>query len=157
MPISGNLNALKELSDKIRQLTSSGFKAELSKELAATAWRETLAGFRESRDPYGNPWRPLAWRKGTPLIDSGQMRQSVSTEATGNGFRLRIGVLYASIHQYGAKVRAATRARGRGRVGSVPRRQMVPEKDTGGLGPIWLTAFNRTAEDLIRRRLGRAA
>jgi len=157
MAVAGNLNALKELSDKIRQLTTAGFKADLAKALAARAWKETLDGFRQSRDPYGNPWRPLAWRKGTPLVDTGQMRASVSTEATDNGFRLRIGVVYAIIHQYGARVRAATRAQSRGRVGSVPQRQMVPMKETGGLGPIWLGAFNETAAKLIKDRVRGAA
>lgn len=157
MPVRGDIDGLKKLSEKIRQLTTAGFKADLSKALAATAWQQTLAGFRESRDPYGTPWRPLAWRKGTPLIDSGQMRQSVSTESTGNGFRLRIGVVYAAIHQYGAKVRAARQRPSRGRVGSVPQRQMVPMRETGGLGPIWLGAFNETAARLIRDRVRGAA
>lgn len=39
----------------------------------------------------------------------------------------------------------------------IPRRQMVPEKDTGGLGPIWLPAFNQVADSLMRRRMGAAA
>ena len=157
MAIRGNLNGLKELSDKIRQLTTAGFKADLSKALSARAWKETLEGFRQSRDPYGTPWRPLAWRKGTPLIDKGQMRQSISAEATINGFRLRIGTVYAVIHQYGARTRKATRAKSRARVGFVPQRQMVPMKETGGLGQIWLGAFNETAAKLIHDRVKGAA
>jgi phage gpG-like protein len=39
----------------------------------------------------------------------------------------------------------------------IPRRQMLPERETGGLGPIWVAAFNREAASLIRRRLRRAA
>ncbi|TAL29014.1 MAG: hypothetical protein EPN98_21465 [Phenylobacterium sp.] len=37
---------------------------------------------------------------------------------------------------------------------TIPRRQMLPEKSTGGLGPIWGRALNRQAATFIRKRLG---
>lgn len=142
MAVRGNINGLKELADKIRTLTGAGFKRELSQALAVSAWQQTLASFDQSRDPYGTPWKPLKVRQGKPLIDTGQMRQSVSTEATDNGFRLRIGTTYAPVHQFGTD--------------RIPARPMIPLAEQG-LGPIWEAAFNKVASDLIRQRLGKAA
>ena len=166
MGVTGDMNGLRDLANKIRQLTSSGFKTEVSKALGATAWAQTLEGFRDSRDPYGQPWKPLKLRAGKPLIDTGQMRQSVSMEPTSNGFRLRIGVKHAKTHQYGAEItpkrarmlswKTASKRYFAKRV-RIPRRQMFPERSTGGLGPIWTAAFNKTASGLLRRHLGKAA
>lgn len=36
---------------------------------------------------------------------------------------------------------------------TIPRRQMVPEKATGGLGPIWGRAFSRETSRFIRTRM----
>lgn len=37
--------------------------------------------------------------------------------------------------------------------GAIPRRQMLPEKDTGGLGPIWSAAFREVADDVIAKHM----
>ena len=39
----------------------------------------------------------------------------------------------------------------------IPRRQMLPERDTGGLGPIWTPAFIAVTDRAVRRQLGKAA
>jgi phage gpG-like protein len=36
---------------------------------------------------------------------------------------------------------------------TIPRRQMVPERSTGGLGPIWGRAFSRETSRLVRLRM----
>jgi len=157
MAVRGDIDGLKKLADRVRQLTTAGFRTELAQVLGAAAKKQVADEFLQSRDPYGKPWEPLAWRKGKPLLDTGRMRNSVAVESRPNGFKLSIATVYAPIHQAGARVRAARVARSRGKVGRIPQRQMVPEASTGGLGPIWLAAFNREAESLLRRRLTRAA
>jgi phage gpG-like protein len=164
--VKGDLNGMRKLADKIRQLTTAGFKAELSQVLAAAAMKQVADEFRGSRDPYGKPWEKLAIRQGKPLLDTGRMRNAVTAEPTANGFRLRIATRYAVTHQYGATIEAKTPRGLRFKAGGrfyalkrvrIPRRQMLPEADTGRLGPIWTAAFNREAEAIIRRRLGKAA
>jgi phage gpG-like protein len=166
MPVRGDIDGLRKLRDKIAQLTTAGFRQELAQVLAAAALKQVADEFRESRDPYGRPWAPLAWRKGLPLLLTGRMRNAVAVEPRANGFKLSIATVYAKVHQDGARVRRGRLAAGfsgpasrssRSRVGFIPQRQMVPERSTGGLGPIWLAAFNREAESLIRRRLQVAA
>lgn len=39
---------------------------------------------------------------------------------------------------------------------TIPQRQILPMKSTGGLGPIWAKAFNTEARNLCRRVLGAA-
>lgn len=163
MAVRGNLNALNQLAERIRLLTTAGFKTELSQVLAASAMKQVADEFRASRDPYGKPWQELAWRKGKPLLDTGRMRNSVAVEPRPNGFKLSIAAVYAPFHQAGAHVRRGrltagasgpASRRSRSRVGYLPQRQMVPE---GTLGPIWTEAFKKEAESLIRRRLQVAA
>lgn len=188
MPITGNINGMKELADKIRVLTSAGFKTELAQVLGAAAVFQVAYEFRSSKDPYGNRWEPLRYRKGKPLLKTGRMSTAVTTSPTANGFRLRIATVYAPVHQYGGHVAPHSRIKpqvmwhnpktGRlvarttkltlvhestskhrtyGKGITIPRRQMLPEADTGKLGPIWTKAFNVEAASLIRRRLQRAA
>lgn len=40
---------------------------------------------------------------------------------------------------------------------TIPQRQILPMASTGGLGPIWLRAYNTTAVDLLKRKLQVAA
>jgi len=166
MGVTGDINGMKKLADQIRELTTAGFKLELSQVLAAAAMKQVADEFRQSRDPYGNQWKRPVLRNGQPLLDTGRMRNAVSVEARPNGFRLRIATRYAVTHQYGATISPrnakALRFKAGGRYYTlkrvtIPRRQMLPEADTGRLGPIWTEAFNREAASLIQRRLGKAA
>lgn len=186
MAVKGDLGALKRLAEKIRKLTTHGFKEELSKALAADAQRLTLLGFRNSVDPYGNPWQPLKHRKGKPLIDTNQMRGSVSAQSTGNGFQLRIGTVYAAVHQYGAHIAPHSRIRGsvmwhNPKTGKLVARSTklklvhetkakpatfgkgitIPARPmipdkNKGLGPIWTKSFARRVNALIKEKFGEA-
>jgi phage virion morphogenesis protein len=74
--------------------------------------------FRDSRDPYGVPWKPLAAstirrrRKGSskPLLDTGRLRNSVSYRLIGNGVEVGSNVEYAAIHQFGGTIAFAPRS-----------------------------------------------
>lgn len=115
------------------------------------------------------------------LRDSGRMYNSRAVMPTAGGFRLSLTAAYAAVHQYGATIPPRLHTNWHNpRTGAfvgrntklklvhviksigfkptvIPRRQMVPEKDTGGLGPIWLAAFNQVADSLMRRRMGKVA
>ena len=113
--------------------------------------------FRAERNPYGLSWAPLQRtrardrraaaravargktpRGGKILQNTGRMRSSVNYQLTGNGFRVSIPVNYATFHQDGTRF--------------MVQRMLVPSS-AGGLGPIWLEAFNKAADNVIRRKL----
>ena len=70
--------------------------------------------FRDSRDPYGEPWAPLA--KSTlanrkhggdrPLEDTGALRNSINFKVGGDTLRIGPNVGYGLIHQTGGQTPA---------------------------------------------------
>lgn len=71
-------------------------------------------GFRESRSPYGKAWKPLApatvarRRKGSskPLIDTGQLRKSVTVMASYDSIHFGLSgapATYGPVHQFGGE------------------------------------------------------
>lgn len=158
------MRALESLRIRVTALHQAGFRQELAQVLGAAAMKQTQDGFVQSRDPYGRPWAALKVRRGRPLRDTGAMAASVNFQVKGGGFRLSIPKIQAGVHQRGATIvpRRARRLRFKGPNGfifarqvTIPKRQMVPEQQTGGLGDIWTQAFDRAAGDLIRRALGK--
>jgi len=149
--------------------------------MGATAMKLVADEFRASKDPYGNPWAPLKRRKGKPLIDTGRMRSAVVAQPSGTTIRIVIGTNYAAYHQHGARAhgrrggaipqnrrgefmskRKAAIAGGRRQKVAIfgpythtgiPRRQMLPEVETGGLGPVWYAAFRRDIDDVVTKAL----
>lgn len=162
-----NPGALRELSERIKRCTEAGLRIELSQNLAATGLKVLADEFRGSYGPYGERWEAPKLRNGPPLTDTRLMANSAAVEPRPNGFRLTITKHFAPMHQKGMTIypKNAARLTFRTRDGRwhslayavIPKRQMVPERATGGLGPIWGEAFNRTAGDLLRRRLGAVA
>jgi phage gpG-like protein len=152
----------------------------MKKNLAAEALTQLQLGFRESRDPYGEGWKPPRWRAGKPLLDTGRLRNSFTYAITATGFHIGTNVIYAAIHNYGGIIKPkkgralrvpvpvqgpAPLGAGKGRaqgigheflfLGAVriPRRQMVPSK--GNLGPIWTPALTRAAQAVVKKFFGR--
>jgi phage gpG-like protein len=156
MAASLDLSGIAELRRRFENIDRTEFRTELSQVLSATALAEVSNGFRLSRDPYGRPWRPLAWRKGQPLLKTGRMRASTNSGRIGpDGFSIRIGANYAIYHQDGSGVRRPRAGqRSRARVGKLPQRMMVPDARSG-IGQIWGASFWRDASALLRRRLAR--
>lgn len=179
MPTGVDRSALQKLQRQLRAAASQGdgLYDRAKKACAAAAITELSLGFRESRNPYGEPWAPLKVRRGKPLIDTGRLRSSFTVSFTPTGFRIGTNVDYAASHQYGTGGRksAGTRfqpvgskgrfisadaagRRKRGSVGvralsfsagsgAIPARMMVPE---GSLGPIWAKAFRDAVAAVIR-------
>lgn len=173
MPLTGaGFAKIGGLIRGMNQLISPAAQAELAQRLGATAQKLVADEFRHSKDPYGKAWKPLALRVGKPLLDTGRMRNSVTTQPYGRGFRLTIATQYAGTHQYGATItpknpggslrfKVESRAKGRKTTSRwfflkkavIPRRQMIPMSSTGGLGPIWGKAFKDTAKRFVQQKL----
>jgi phage gpG-like protein len=184
MALSGDFSGLERWRRRVSSVTRAGFRTELAQVLGATAMKQVADEFRQSRDPYGQPWEALKRRKGKPLLNTGRMAASVNVQPAADGFLLNIGASYAPVHQYGATVAPHSRIGRRtlwrnpktGRIVSratrlklvhvssfsrqtygkgitIPRRQMVPERATGGLGQIWGRAFSRETTRFVRIRM----
>lgn len=78
------------------------------------AKEEAGLAFRESRDPYGTPWKPLAQstiegRRGSgkdvkPLLDTGALRNSIGVAAGPTSVSIGTVLSYAAIHQFGGTI-----------------------------------------------------
>lgn len=106
--VRGDFGELQRLSFAFGGLGSIEFRLGLATNLAEESRTQVIFGFRNSVDPYGNPWKPLRSRDGQPLRDSGRLQNSVSARphVTERGFTISTGVKYAAVHQYGATIRA---------------------------------------------------
>lgn len=62
--------------------------------------------FRSGRDPYGTPWRPLKFRSGQPLRDTGQLANSIGFDADADSVTIGTNVRTAPVHQFGATIEA---------------------------------------------------
>lgn len=85
--------------------------------------------FRQGRDPWGHPWKPLKWRAprmtkrgkvskagakqmemnaagtpGQPLVHTGMLRRSITAKADTAGVQVGTNLIYARVHQFGAKI-----------------------------------------------------
>jgi hypothetical protein len=90
MGLTGNLQALRHLAEQLDELSQVPSRA--SERIAQDLNPLIQAQFDEGKDPYGNPWAPLApstLRKGRsapPLTDTGRMRataRAMAISATG--------------------------------------------------------------------------
>lgn len=177
--------SLGDIGRRLAAVKSPDFRLQVARVLAEEARTQVSDGFQQQRDPYGKAWAPLKYRRGMILQDTGRMAAAVATSATSYGFRIDIPIKYAAPHQYGARAHArrggaipqnrrgrfmskrrAGEARGRAQKvaifgaythGGIPQRQMIPMTSTGGLGPIWTAAFNRTATKLLDEHFKGAA
>jgi hypothetical protein len=155
--LRGDFGALEDLQRRIREVTNPRFREEVAHRLAGTAIKLLADEFRQSRDPYGNAWKPVfrnrardrrarsrraaAGKKARgdlPLVDTTHLRTAATAAAadtsSGSTVRILIPVDYASYHQDGTR--------------HIARRQIVPDA-AGGLGPIWGDAFKKTIEQKL--------
>ena len=65
-------------------------------------------GFRTGKDPWGDAWKPLKFRSGQPLRDTGRLRNSISYQATADEVTVGTNVKYAAVHQFGAVIKPKT-------------------------------------------------
>ena len=158
------------LRHKLESATGGELRRAMSDALGTRAQQLVYKGFRESKAPDGTPWAPVKRlrklrrghfgpaRSGKPLVDTGNLRQSVVMQSGEGGFRVEITAPYAKYQQDGtrghrSRVRALLGRLGVQRFkGGITPRPMVP-RDARDLNPIWMPAFKQTARQIIRRRL----
>ncbi len=184
MAVAGDFGALRRMIQKVSPENTRAMMPRVAQRVAATADKLVGDEFAQSRDPYGNPWEPLKYRRGQPLLKTARMARSRSAQWSGSGVVVTIGAGYAKYHQDGTKPHARAGAaipqsrRGKfvskrkasvtkGRVqkvavfgayehGGIPRRQMLPALSTGGLGPVWYAAIAKDSRDVMRATFGGA-
>jgi phage gpG-like protein len=97
----GDTAALARMRQKLQTLSKEGIE-RVSKTLSLEAVAQSQACFRESRDPYGQPWAPLKHRDGKPLLDTGRLRASIAVQSSSPlSFRIGTNVQYGAYHQGG--------------------------------------------------------
>ena len=57
--------------------------------------------FRDSKDPWGVPWKPIVYRDGKPLIDTRRLLSSITANVTANTLEVGTNVEYGPYHQFG--------------------------------------------------------
>ena len=156
----------KQLQNAVRGLAGSD-RAVLQKRIGQAAVAQAQLGVRQGRDPYGKAWAPLTSRVGQPLRRTGNniQRSWTASGETPDSFKFGSRFKYLATHQYRAvivpkkakRLRFKTEATGSRFVYAqkvtIPRRQLVPEADTGGLGVKWLGAFKRVVRRFLEERL----
>lgn len=105
-------------------------------------------GFRDSADPWGSSWArlssvTLARRRGggvnaQPLLDTGRLRNSISSGSTETEARVGTSDVRAATHQFGA-ARGAFRSGPAVPWGDIPARPFFPIRPDGSvdLPPAW--------------------
>lgn len=180
MSVSGDFGQLRALQARTSEARLRAIAPELAKRLGAASLKLLADEFRQGRDPYGAAW--LATQRGNPpLRRSGRMAGSVSAQPNGPTVKVTIGTTYAAYHQDGTRAHArkggAIPVNRRGRFvskrklsakaasqsvkifgaythGGIPKRQMLPEAQTGGLGPVWSAAFRDEERAVVLRLVG---
>lgn len=160
MGIRGEFGKLEALRAAIRSAAAGGLRERLLKAAAAEAMAQVQLEFRESVDPTGEPWKPLKYRDGMPLRDTGRLANSFSSRPTATGFVVGTNVSYAAYHQYGTKGRKRSRAQAVAKRrlnfqaghGGIPARPMVP---VGGLSPRWQVAIEKAVDGAFKKFLSR--
>lgn len=178
--VTGNgFRALSKLAAKV-DLTRGG-RLELNAALGEELIRLVRLGFRRESDPYGTPWKPLKYRSGRILQDTGRLRNGWKrSRVTPDEVRISPSVDYAVYHQHGTggrsrdsvryqpttksgrfKSRASTaklkrvahvrRLEFRAGTGGIPPRPMVPEN---GLPAEWRKSCVRVAKAFLKAKIG---
>ena len=97
------------LEAKAAALDSADFTVPLG-EMRQVMGAATKENFLGSHDPDGNPWPPLKYRIGRPLIKTGAMLASLHAAGVGSidelrasGLRYGTSIFYAGFHQRGTR------------------------------------------------------
>jgi len=115
-------------------------------------------GFRASVSPYGVPWAPLKSRAGQPLLDSGQLMNSIDYRIEGDAVEVGTNKPYAPVHQFGATIEAAPGRALRFMVNGKPvfvKRVTIPARPMfplDGLPDPWVADALEAIGDVVRRR-----
>ena len=111
MPVvTGDFSGLKQLAIAMSALGEPPARRELSAVLGEEARTQALIGFQRGVDPYDVKWKPIRYRQGQPLRDTGRLQNSITgsggLRSYERGFSITTDVFYAATHQYGATIKA---------------------------------------------------
>jgi phage virion morphogenesis protein len=113
-----------ELSEWLNNIANKE-KSEEFKEVVGKTILETIAlNFDLSKNPYGENWQPLKYRKGQILKDTGLLAKSITYSVQNDAVYFGTNRPYAPIHQYGYALK------------NVPQRSFLPTAQ-GGLPQEW--------------------
>lgn len=122
-------------------------------------------GFKNSQSPYGNPWKPITYRQGQPLRDTGRLLASIGYRAQKDNVSVGTDgqIIYAKIHQFGGVIRPRTAKTLRFFIGNrmilaskviIPARPYMPIVGNDVVLPQdWLKATVKALQDHIESQL----
>jgi len=130
--LTGDFAKLRGFEKQIRQ--SPKVLQIISQNLAEETIELIREGFTREQEPSGKPWKPLKYRSGKILQDTGRLRSSWHrTRASKRGFTVASAVKYAPFHQTGTRRGLAARP-------------MVPNKK---LPLSWRNRYVETAQEIL--------
>lgn len=152
-----NLRAFRGLQKRLDDVARGGFVEDIAKRVGATLLKQVSDEFRDSRDPYGEPWAPvyrnrrrdrlarrrraargLPVRADKPLVDTGRLKASPVARVSGRSVRIALPVAYASFHNEGTR--------------RIRKRQILPDAGRG-LGPHWGPAVRKETMGVLTKTL----
>jgi len=116
-------------------------------------------GFRNSVSPYGQPWAPLKFRSGKPLLDRGHLRDSVVYQVSGDAVEVGTNRPGARLHQFGGTIVPKNKKMLHFMVGGQPvfvRQVTIPARPfmpLDGLPPTWVEDVLGAIEDTLTDEL----
>lgn len=169
-----NIAGFKKLSDIISEKKLSITDREKVFDRIGTALvGQVQLSFRNSVSPHGEKWKPLKFRRGQPLKDSGRLSNSIAHESSDTKIRIFVegGLEYASAHNDGVDesqqvkehTRRITKVFGRNirpktisirsfvRQQDIPQRQFIPN-DSRGIPKKWFDIAERLLIDDFKGR-----
>jgi phage gpG-like protein len=172
---------LRKLIEAVAGVGGRSFMRGLTKSLAAETTTRIKSCFSESRDPYGEKWKPLKYRNGMPLLDTGRLRNAFQDRSTPGQVRLFNPTVYANLHNYGGRLnsravmgRTLYFAKGGGFAGRrqriwsqatarphaigpviIPARPFIPD-ERRGIPAQWAKRFRQVAAQSVAMQLAKA-
>ena len=122
-------------------------------------------GFKNSKSPYGDKWKPITYRQGQPLRDTGRLLASIGYNPEKNNVSIGTDehIIYAKIHQFGGTIRPRAAKTLRFFIGNrmiltdkavIPARPYIPIVGNDVVLPQdWLKATVKALQDHIESQL----
>jgi phage gpG-like protein len=122
-------------------------------------------GFKNSKSPYGDRWKPITYRQGKPLVNNSHLLSSIGHNAEKDNVTIGTDkdIIYAKIHQFGGVIRPRTAKTLRFFIGNrmiltdkavIPARPYMPIVGNEVLLPQdWLKATVKALQDHIESQL----
>lgn len=120
-------------------------------------------GFKNSKSPYGDTWKPLKYRDGQPLRDKGLLQNSITYNAESDSVSIGTNAIQAKVQNFGAVIKPRTAKTLRFFIGNravfakqvvIPARPYMPIVGNDVVLPQdWLKATVRALQDHIESQL----